>query len=57
VPRAATPTCEAGTEGWVYSPDGRNIVLCEPTCARIKGSPDPQLDVLFGCESKTDDPR
>jgi hypothetical protein len=57
VPRAPAAGCGPGTEGWRYSDDGQRIELCETTCSRIKGSENPQLDVLFGCTSIVDVPR
>jgi len=57
VPRAPVSGCGPGTEGWRYTDDGGSIELCETTCNRIKGSENPQLDVLFGCSSVIDVPR
>jgi hypothetical protein len=41
------------TEGWRYTPDGQHVELCPDTCNRIKGDPDPTLDVWFGCGTQT----
>ena len=37
------------TEGWRYTPDNQHVELCSATCDRVKGDPDPTLDVWFGC--------
>lgn len=35
------------TDGWEY--DGDEIVLCGPTCDRVKNDPSGQVELLFGC--------
>jgi hypothetical protein len=42
----------ACTTGWQYSPDGKSIVLCPNTCKQVQGASDPQVDLLFGCQSQ-----
>lgn len=44
-------------EGWTYSADGKSVELCPATCDIVRKDPSPQLDVIFGCVTRTNDPR
>jgi hypothetical protein len=51
------PTTSTCTEGWQYSADGKQIILCGDTCTMVKAAADASIDVLFGCTTKPIDPR
>lgn len=51
---ASTDECN---EGWQYSADGKNIVLCGAACERVRAEPSGTVEVLFGCETVVSDPR
>lgn len=38
-------------EGWQYSPDGSQILLCGSTCDRVRAS-DGSIELQFGCETQ-----
>jgi hypothetical protein len=38
-------------EGWQYSPDGQNIVLCGDACDAVRADPQSTIEVLFGCQT------
>jgi hypothetical protein len=54
IPKAASEDCSTG---WHYSSDGAYIELCTSTCDSVLADSNPQLDVLFGCQSRTGDIR
>ena len=39
------------TEGWQYSPDGTQVLLCGSTCDRVRTA-DGSLELQFGCETQ-----
>jgi von Willebrand factor type A domain-containing protein len=41
----------ACSEGWQYSKDGQQVLLCGSTCDRVKGS-DGDLSLVFGCATQ-----
>jgi len=41
----------ACTDGWQYSPDGAQILLCDSTCDRVRSS-DGSISLQFGCITK-----
>jgi hypothetical protein len=45
------------SEGWQYSADGENIVLCGDACERVRNEPNGTVEVLFGCETVVSKPR
>lgn len=49
ITQSTTSDC---AEGWVYSDDGNNIVLCDSTCDRVKSAENPRLELLFGCQTE-----
>jgi hypothetical protein len=48
----ASKDCAAGADGWQYSADGKNILLCGSACTDLKVHADSKVSVEFGCESK-----
>lgn len=38
-------------DGWQYSPDGKQVLLCGSTCERVRSS-DGSLELQFGCETQ-----
>lgn len=51
------PTTDTCTEGWQYSTDGTQIIVCGETCEMVKANSDAKIEVLFGCSTKPVDPR
>jgi len=47
--RASGSTCK---NGWQYSPDGKQIVICGPSCDKVKNDPGGRIDIVFGCATK-----
>lgn len=45
------------TEGWQYSEDGEHIVLCGDACDAAKADVGAKVEVLFGCETVSSEPR
>jgi hypothetical protein len=55
IPRDPSPTeCD---EGWQYTADGQNIVLCGDACATVRAEPASNIEVLFGCQTITSTPK
>lgn len=50
--RDMTAGCEDGADGWQWSPNKDKILLCGPTCERIKNDPDGQVEIKFGCKTE-----
>jgi hypothetical protein len=48
IPKSPGGTCN---EGWQYSGDGKQVLLCGETCDRVKGS-DGSLALQFGCATR-----
>lgn len=44
---------EGCDEGWYYSEDGTQVVLCDETCDLVRADTKARLDVVFGCETVT----
>jgi hypothetical protein len=38
-------------EGWRYSEDGTQVVLCESTCERVRDNLRGSVKLIFGCET------
>jgi hypothetical protein len=53
---ARDPSTTACTQGWQYSPDGTQILLCGSTCAMVQADPAARVDVLFGCATNIGEP-
>ncbi len=54
-------SCDPVKGGWYYDvkPDAgkpTKVILCQATCAAVQGDPAGSLDVVQGCETKTQDP-
>ena len=54
---ARDPSTTQCDEGWQYTADGRNIMLCGDACAAVRADPDSTIEVLFGCQTVTSKPR
>jgi hypothetical protein len=54
---ARDPSSGECSEGWQYSADGKNIVLCGEACERVRAEPNSTVEVLFGCETVVSKPR
>jgi hypothetical protein len=48
---ARDPSVSDCSEGWQYSANGRNIVLCGEACNHVRVDPQSTVEVLFGCET------
>jgi hypothetical protein len=46
----ATPGC---TDGWQYSADQKQIVLCSNTCNAVKADMTAKVNLIFGCTTMT----
>jgi hypothetical protein len=51
------PSASDCTQGWQYSADRSQIVLCGSTCDTVKNDPDGKIDILFGCSTVIGQPR
>jgi len=47
------PDGEGCAEGWYYSDDSTQVVLCEDTCDLVRSDTGARLDVVFGCDTVT----
>jgi hypothetical protein len=47
------PSTSECRDGWQYSANGQNIVLCGDACSRVRVDPESTVEVLFGCETVT----
>jgi hypothetical protein len=47
--RSSDADCE---EGWTYSADGLEVVLCSQTCHQVQNDPGARLELMFGCASE-----
>lgn len=54
---ARDPSSGDCSEGWQYSADGKNIMLCGEACERVRAEPNSTVEVLFGCETVVSKPR
>jgi hypothetical protein len=48
---ARDPSTNQCGEGWQYSANGQNIVLCGDACDRVRGDAESTVEVLFGCQT------
>ncbi|HEY3495803.1 MAG TPA: vWA domain-containing protein [Polyangiaceae bacterium] len=55
VPR--DPSATKCDEGWQYSDDGKSILLCGEACEAAKADVGARVEVLFGCETVSAEPR
>jgi hypothetical protein len=52
IPQASSKAaCPAGKDAWYYDnpSNPKQILLCDSTCAKIKGATGGSVDVLLGC--------
>jgi hypothetical protein len=54
---ARDPSATQCDDGWQYTADGRNIVLCGDACAAVRAEPSSSIEVLFGCQTVTSKPK
>ena len=40
------------TNGWQYSPDGKQIIICGASCDKVKNDPGGSINIVFGCATK-----
>jgi hypothetical protein len=45
----ARHACSAGADGWQYAEGAAKILLCGPTCDRVRADRGGRLDVVLGC--------
>lgn len=48
--------CEQGANGWQWNADKTKILLCGATCDKVKADENGQIDIEFGCATKTAPP-
>lgn len=53
---ARDPSPTECTQGWQYSADGKQILLCGDTCSMVQADPGARVDVLFGCATNIGEP-
>jgi hypothetical protein len=44
-----TAPCDQGADGWQYADNDSKIVLCGPSCAKVKADPIARIDIVLGC--------
>jgi hypothetical protein len=44
--------CDGGADGWQWSNDKKTILLCGPTCERVRKDLAGRIDIELGCETK-----
>jgi hypothetical protein len=44
--------CDAGADGWQWDAAKTKILLCGPTCEKVKADEGGQIDIVVGCETK-----
>lgn len=49
VPQDLSRDCAVDAEGWQFSEDGTQVVLCGDVCDRVKSDPGGKVRVVFGC--------
>jgi hypothetical protein len=47
---------DATCNGWEYSPDHTQIVLCGDACTTVQSDPNASFNVVFGCGTRTEPP-
>jgi hypothetical protein len=43
--------CDQGADGWQYAENDTKIVLCGPTCDKVKADPLARIDIVLGCST------
>lgn len=51
IPQDNSAPCDAGADGWQYTDNNTAIVLCGPTCERLKNSDNASVTITVGCET------
>jgi len=51
------PSTSDCNQGWQYSTDKTQILLCGSTCDAVKNDPDAKIDILLGCTTVVGPPR
>ena len=51
IPRDNTAPCDAGANGWQWNAAKDTILLCGEACERVKGDPEGNVEIKFGCET------
>jgi len=46
-----TALCDQGADGWQYADNESKIILCGPTCAKVKSDPTARIDIVLGCRT------
>ena len=46
-----TAPCDQGADGWQYADGDTKIILCGPTCAKVKGDLAARIDIVLGCKT------
>jgi hypothetical protein len=46
-----TAACDQGADGWQYADSDTKIILCGPTCAKVKSDPGARIDIVLGCRT------
>lgn len=54
---ARDPSTSDCQEGWQYSSDGSSIVLCGRACEQVRTDGSGAVELLFGCETVTTQPK
>lgn len=51
IPRDTTAGCDDGANGWQWNAAKDAILLCGDACERVKGDPEGNVEIKFGCET------
>jgi hypothetical protein len=46
-----TAACDQGADGWQYAENQTKIVLCGPSCDKVKADPLARIDIVLGCST------
>jgi len=49
IPQDPTKDCQGGADGWQYTADQKHIVLCGPSCDKVKTDTTGSVSVALGC--------
>jgi hypothetical protein len=51
IPQDNNAPCDQGADGWQYADSETKIILCGPTCAKVKSDPTARIDIVLGCRT------
>jgi hypothetical protein len=51
------PSASDCNQGWQYSPDGKDIILCGDACAAARSDVGAKVEILLGCKTVSVEPR